>query len=1122
MRLVNWRSLVVGTAGFGLAACGDDVIVQNDPPVLSASPASISCNTGQTVPVAITLQNGTATSTFTFAGVSSGSGAAPFTVAQVGTSSAATITCGNTAGTGFVTVSSPGAATIQVPVVVTQQAGGGSGGVLGFSINPPAAAIGVGGTQTLRVDFVLQSGTPAPTNVRWASLNPTVARVDSVTGVVTGVSAGTAQVQARIPGSTLQPATAQITVLQSLLIGGINLGTNQAGITLRGGQTVQLAPIVTLAPGAPATTSQGVTFRLPAGDSLVARVSSTGLVTGGTQAGNTTLTIVSQADTNFRVTIPVVVGASTQARVSIQDIRDSAGRTVDPTNVARTVNLVINFEAGDVLADSIVARIGTFQQTCQRFSAGAAALYRAASRSSAAQVAEIICQINTAAFDTTTGVARVQNGNQTVSVVLFGRLGGGQTSQQATITRQLTLNNVSGFFAQVTNTPTTEQAANGGTGRASDPVGRVWLGGSFRVRILPVFFGETGTGAAPATVTVSMVDSLGGAERVIATRTTSDTSAAAVFGGRTAAAPVIGADSIIGYTSPTTLLVASQNGTFLRLASTTGSVQFLTANGGVSVTAPRLFIDNQEPPAPAQPSFAAAFRVDPADPNSAAFINGTVAFNTTNLAISNLSTVGTGVQADNGGVDRVQIRFQQAAAAGLTGTTAFTTIATGQDVAPSNTATTYALRVQAVDALGNASESNTAARFGVDIAGPTFDAVATPANLNQQNTGASATVGFTNLVDNASGINPGSALQASIRLLAPSDTSTAALSVTSAANAYCATTSTTNPVPFGAGSTTLDRTCATVTLPNPATVTQNGYYTVTQAARDRAGNISGTTTRQFVIDRIAPTAALTAGFAAINGPIARGSTLSVAPFTFTDNLDLIRSFAIEDFGLAGCDATGSAAGTCLAFEGPALGTLFDNVLTRTATPLFNVPVVGRVSTVAAGTLTAADLGFLLGTATDAGNNVAAPASTPFQAGVVTGTAAAFALTQSFDLTAALGTGVTQISTGGGTTGNTTGRTATVTATLVGPTATFNNPVVRAELRYFDVTLNAFRSAGDLVLTGQTDDGTNRRYTFSGAFTPTNASFLSPQNGGTTTLIVVGYAANGDALLSGTAPITLVP
>lgn len=82
-----------------------------------------------------------------------------------------------------------------IPTVCTQE--------LGVELSPGDRTLRVGEAFTATATGVSCGGRERfPHTVRWASTAPEVASVDSITGRVLAVSAGTAHIQAREPGST--------------------------------------------------------------------------------------------------------------------------------------------------------------------------------------------------------------------------------------------------------------------------------------------------------------------------------------------------------------------------------------------------------------------------------------------------------------------------------------------------------------------------------------------------------------------------------------------------------------------------------------------------------------------------------------------------------------------------------------------------------------------------------------------------------------------------------------------------------------------------------------------------------------------------------------------------------
>lgn len=90
-----------------------------------------------------------------------------------------------------------------------------------ISITPNPAKVVVDSTKQLSVNYSPEDATPVGT-VEWTSLNPEYATVDDQ-GVVTGVTLGTATIQATVDGKT---ATATVEVIEASAIGNIAISNN--------------------------------------------------------------------------------------------------------------------------------------------------------------------------------------------------------------------------------------------------------------------------------------------------------------------------------------------------------------------------------------------------------------------------------------------------------------------------------------------------------------------------------------------------------------------------------------------------------------------------------------------------------------------------------------------------------------------------------------------------------------------------------------------------------------------------------------------------------------------------------------------------------------------------------
>ena len=159
---------------------------------------------------------------------------------------------------------------------------------------PDAVSIDIGKTYDFQA-AVLPAG--APQSLRWTSSAPSVATVDAVTGLVTGISAGTVTITA---ASAIDPdvdSTATLTVIP--LVAGINV--SPTSVVVVEGDTEQLTASV-----APVGASSGLLYE--SANPAVATVSNAGLVTG-IAAGSTNVVVRSAARPAVSVTIPVEVTA---------------------------------------------------------------------------------------------------------------------------------------------------------------------------------------------------------------------------------------------------------------------------------------------------------------------------------------------------------------------------------------------------------------------------------------------------------------------------------------------------------------------------------------------------------------------------------------------------------------------------------------------------------------------------------------------------------------------------------------------------------------------------------------------------------------------------------------------
>jgi uncharacterized protein YjdB len=185
--------------------------------------------------------------------------------ASVASVSATGVVTGNATGTATIAASSGGksgsAAITVVPVPVGSVA-----------VDPTTAALRVGETLTITPTVRDANGTVVTDRVvTWSSSSAAVATVSSTTGVVTAKSAGTATISATSEGRS---ATTSVTVTQ-VPVATITL--QPTTLTIAPGQTAALTATTKTADG---TVVTGRTITYASDNSGVARVSTTGVVTG--------------------------------------------------------------------------------------------------------------------------------------------------------------------------------------------------------------------------------------------------------------------------------------------------------------------------------------------------------------------------------------------------------------------------------------------------------------------------------------------------------------------------------------------------------------------------------------------------------------------------------------------------------------------------------------------------------------------------------------------------------------------------------------------------------------------------------------------------------------------------
>lgn len=595
------------------------------------------------------------------------------------------------------------------------------------------------------------------------------------------------------------------------------------------------------------------------------------------------------------------------AQISIQKVTvaGNPGTPVDFNNVKGQIDVTLNLDPGDQTVTKVEVMVDG-QTACSQILSVAESrqLSLAAVAPEGVEAIDVVCSINTAEFNATTGAAKYPNGIHQLSAK--ATIGGTTPGNVATPSQALTFNNANTFALTQTLTGTTAQATSA--------AGLLYRRGSLNVSVLPVVYGA---GQAISVATVSFGNALCDASSN-ATRSLSLSAPAAGSGAWTASFGVTTSSTIaIG----TTVKDYEFNGSTACLAlpttSASGEVATVTAtdNGGNTIFAGALpanaatagiRLDNR---APGVPTFWA-------NPNfrQLGWINGTVGLtgavnpaSPTATSSNNWLVDGT---ADAGVGGYVRILRIGAAAGGLVDE-AIGALGSSTPTlpAPSVSQSTYCAVISARDLLGNESalpaagsacteapllsssaQATQAMRFGVDIAAPIilYDVSSLPdqARRNGASIGGEiiVTVIDTGFVGN-SGMLAGSPVKANVIRREADGTSF-----------------TTAPSDCVVGTLTSSNTVCSQTALGPAALplvstgitglSVAGYYTYGATAFDAAGNSTAVSaSRVIVYDDTPAVATIPSVPATIAGAFSSASFMN-------DNLSIRDYFYTVGFGAA--------------------------------------------------------------------------------------------------------------------------------------------------------------------------------------------------------------------------------
>ncbi|MEA3247618.1 MAG: Ig-like domain-containing protein [Gemmatimonadota bacterium] len=873
-----------------------------------------------------------------------------------------------------------------------------------------------------------------------------------------------------------------------------------SAVTMSVGSTASFTAAVDVSNGAATT----VTWS--SSDASKVSVTAAGVATAVAATPGVAVCATSTADANKKGCASVVVSAVTNipATVSIQSITATGTNnvTVNPAAVAGGIDVRLNVNPGSQTVTKVVLLVGSVRADSQTFTAAASAALRyAADQAIETQTTfpQILFSVNTAAFNATTGAPRWLNGQQGISAQVYTVAGGSSTAATATAQTNLTFANVDGFAITTS-----------GGNTAVDATGYRWTGnGSLTVNALPVMY----SGSSIGTVNAALGANTGcAAVGAIGSATTKTGNVYAITGALAAAQSPAGCTT----TSPNLIVITATNaaGDNLTLAGAAGF------GGGVLGAQTGLRWDNVPP---ATPGLLA-------NPNgrSNGWVNGAVVFNAFNAGTAatannwqavNVADAGVGLGTAGAGITfTVKVgQGTSTTAATLASATGGTAVANATTLAQTSllaagAAVQDCAVAYAADALGNTTLSpggtcaapayggagqpaapaagSTALQFGVDLAAPTaaFSTAATVGGSTNMGSNAALTafgkIGViatdTGLVGNSGFIGGTSVagITGTMSRRTAASTSTTAVTVTSAAaSATNINIARVDGSPFLVPDTLVYDYTA---------LTTNAYYTLTTVMVDQAGNPGPTLTRVILKDNTIPTAL--APVQNIVNPTAGGAVTFNA--NIADDLDLASgsltgTFPAASFpvvlNVAGAVVANPSTATALNLVGPITFNTYNTAPAVTSGTLAaTIPALFALQSHQTDSVTIGATANSYPTALNAVVSDMANAAVTSAAGTIQNAPAAPAAY-------AIGTDYTKfLLSRSGTTLNVAGSTTsgavfsrTITPRVEG-TTTMSAPFSSVDI-YVGVNGAAtpYAFVGTATLTGQTDNGGQRIWTFSG-------------------------------------------
>jgi len=855
--------------------------------------------------------------------------------------------------------------------------------------------------------------------------------------------------------------------------------------------TISGAPVTAVSVGAKVQLSASEAATWATSDATVASVDGTGLVTA-VKGGVASITATATADVSRKATVTITVAAVANATISVQNITKTgtAGVTVDNNNVVGSIDVNLNVVPGDQVVQRVEVIIdnNTTTPACTQSLGGAQAAVSAEADVEGLDGVIVSCQVNTAAFNSTSGVANFANGSHTLSARAI--ITGG--TQVATPSTSLIFNNQSGVTAVISNTNGTDPASANAPG-----TGLQWIAGNMTVNFVGVSY-VSGTTIASVSCNIFGKDTR-------SVTLTSGTGNLAYVESGTWSSTDLDVGNYQTATPPESVVCGSatlSNGSSLTTPS--GSVLLnygsplnpLVGGNAAMPVLQTVRVDNVAPGVNSQngvvqtaialgavttPWVNASTSLQPAATGGASAITGMPSFATLNASDVGVDAIVVTVNVPPAGGTLPAV--SSSAPCPLTGLTAVTT---GSQLAATTVSSSYPMRMTFTDALGNRTCVDNTAGIGADFEAPTIVSVTGPA-ANSFFTSQAAVTDFAfNVTDNASGFGASPVRVSIVRL----DSANAAFCVLGGTS--CATTN------------------AALAFDATNSLTNNGYYTATYAVRDQAGNTTTpTTTVTYLLDAVAPT---WSGGVSLPSVIA-GAATNTFTATPADNLDLASVFGGVVYPTINIrypsQSLGSYGGP-LELGGSSIGYAVANWIRCVNNPGDFATTTNQPS--------------LIGlTVTDQAGGAASLASPAFGANAqACGAVGATTITSMSATIAALAATKTEVDRDGANLLTTSATTVTLSDTVVVPINTSVDPFARVEFYYETAPgSNIWRLAGSA--TGVLAQGPAiRTYTYTFVWDPDASVPAAAFPGASVAVMAIGIDAQGDAVRTTPGAVNIVP